>query len=73
MTRREVLTFEDVVRHRCNNGLCINPDHLEIGTRADNKRDDWEFAAYGGDFDMLYGVCSSTTFPRRALRRTSAM
>ena len=53
VTRREVLTFEDVVRHRCNNGLCINPDHLEIGTRADNKRDDWEFAAYGVDFDML--------------------
>jgi hypothetical protein len=53
VTRREVLAFEDVVRHRCHNGLCINPDHLEAGSRADNKRDDWEFAAYGVDFDML--------------------
>ena len=53
VTRREVLTFDDVVRHRCHNGLCINPEHLEVGTRADNKRDDWEVAAYGVDFDML--------------------
>ena len=53
VTRREVLAFEDVVRHRCHNGLCINPDHLEVGSRADNKRDDWEFAAYGVDFETL--------------------
>ena len=53
MDGREVLAFEDVVRHRCHNGLCINPDHLEAGSRADNKRDDWEFAAYGVDFAML--------------------
>jgi hypothetical protein len=53
VTRREVPSFDDVVRHRCHNGLCINPDHLEVGSRADNKRDDWEFAAYGVDFDML--------------------
>ncbi|SFO43153.1 HNH endonuclease [Roseovarius lutimaris] len=53
VTHSEVLTFDDVVRHRCHNGLCINPDHLEVGTRADNKHDDWEVAAYGVDFDML--------------------
>jgi len=28
-----------VVRHKCNNPFCINPDHLEIGTPADNVRD----------------------------------
>lgn len=28
-----------VVRHRCDNKLCINPEHLLIGTRADNVRD----------------------------------
>lgn len=28
-----------VVRHRCDNPPCCNPDHLEIGTTADNARD----------------------------------
>lgn len=28
-----------VIRHKCDNRPCINPEHLEIGTQADNVRD----------------------------------
>lgn len=28
-----------VIRHKCDNGWCVNPIHLEIGTCADNSQD----------------------------------
>lgn len=28
-----------VVRHRCDNSVCTNPDHLELGTAAQNVQD----------------------------------
>lgn len=28
-----------VIRHKCDNPTCINPDHLELGTHAENVQD----------------------------------
>lgn len=28
-----------IVRHRCDEPLCVRPEHLELGTQTDNNRD----------------------------------
>ncbi|HEY9815721.1 MAG TPA: HNH endonuclease [Candidatus Obscuribacterales bacterium] len=50
---QEVVSYHDVIRHRCHNRLCINPEHLQKGTRADNQRDDWDNWANGIDHRFL--------------------
>lgn len=45
--------YDDVVRHRCNNRRCINPDHLELGSRGENLQDEREFASNGVDYGLL--------------------
>lgn len=49
-----VASYDDVLRHWCNNRRCINPDHLEIGTRGENLMDERDFGANGVDHDLLW-------------------
>lgn len=30
---------DEVIRHKCDNPPCVNPDHLEVGTQMDNVND----------------------------------
>ncbi len=48
-----ILSEDQVVRHRCHNRLCMNPDHLVEGSRADNKRDDYDHWSNGTDYRLL--------------------
>lgn len=50
---RLAATSHQVVRHRCHNRRCVNPDHLTIGDRADNLRDEWDRQANGVDWRLL--------------------
>ena len=34
------------ILHSCNNGSCINPAHLRLGTQSDNNRDRYRDGGY---------------------------
>lgn len=61
-----------VVRHKCDNPRCINPDHLEAGTVADNNRDRDSRGRAANVNGQRNPACRLTTEQARAIR-TSTM
>lgn len=56
-----------VVRHKCDNPPCCNPDHLELGTQQDNVNDAIERNRIAVGFALPHTVLSDADV--RAIRR----
>lgn len=37
-----------IIRHRCGDSRCVNPEHLMLGTQAENMQDYWFHRANPG-------------------------
>lgn len=60
------LNIEDikgmVVRHKCDNRRCVNPDHLELGTVTDNNRDTVRRGRHGTTRGSKHKVAKLTEY-----------
>ncbi len=50
-----------VIRHRCDNPPCINPEHLMVGTDRDNARDKVERGRQTRNYGERNGLTTLTT------------
>lgn len=57
-----------LVRHKCDNPPCINPDHLEVGTYADNMRDKVERGRSNSVRGVHAGLAKLTDVKVREIR-----
>ena len=49
------------IRHSCDNKLCVNPEHLSVGTLVDNVRDRCERGRTRVPYGELHGAAKLTT------------
>lgn len=49
-----------VVRHKCDNPPCVNPNHLELGTHKDNKRDQLDRGRFTPQLGEAHGCAKLT-------------
>ena len=57
-----------IIRHICNNPACVNPEHLKIGTHADNMRDKVESGRESHVNGESHGNCKLTDLQIAAIR-----
>lgn len=50
---------EKVVMHSCNNPLCVNPEHLSLGTQKENIQYAWSLNRYTDKNGNRLGVSKS--------------
>lgn len=50
---RLTLFGSQVLRRLYDNRRCVNPDHLDLGSRGENLQDERDFYADGVDFGLL--------------------
>ena len=66
-----------VVRHKCDNPPCVNPEHLETGTQKENARDRTERGRTGprlrGEDHEMSKLTYSDVVTMRDLRREGAL
>lgn len=58
-----------VVRHKCDNQRCVNPEHLEVGTHEDNARDRDERGRHNPAFGENNGASKLTNSERDEVLR----
>lgn len=60
------------VCHTCDNGMCVNPDHLWLGTIADNNRDKMEKGRFVPNNGIQNGNAKLTPEDVKNIRRLYA-
>ncbi|AXF41482.1 hypothetical protein SHAb15599_00126 [Acinetobacter phage SH-Ab 15599] len=72
---------DNVVRHKCHNKKCCNPEHLEVGTQAENWQDSKEvhlnnaknrrkqWSINGKSFDTLMEAQRSSGVPAKTIAK----
>jgi transposase-like protein len=62
-----------IVRHKCDVTLCVNPEHLDIGTRSDNSQDASSRNRSGNQFSKHGTPRVFTNEEARAIREEYAL